>query len=280
MLSHTGPAQASFLDLKRPDPASDKSFFLCLPLHTRPPSRPSPPPRKWKCLILPFPPRFNPHFSLFHVHVLQGLSSEGNSHLGTVTWSVRVWIHVGKVQWNWFSGRLIAQALSHKWVLWVPFPPVFPRLTEQGIFGTVILKFPIGSSCDGHQEKWKGWWENNLLCPLWERSLLSEKATCTSLTHSTNNSRHLQTWNLPAKWLSPEKNAFLPLGTVKNHKSTRWKSPFDAFRSAVILITSWRNYPKFTHAEEHSLFWFVFAHSGLCSEPLCTLWDLQGLGRN
>lgn len=126
----------------------------------------------------------------------------------------------------------------------------------------------------------EGWWENNLLCPLWERSLLSEKATCTSLTHSTNNSRHPQTWNLPAKWLSPEKNAFLPLDTVKNHKSTHWKSPFDAFRSAVILITSWRNYPKLIHAKGHFVFWFVFVHSELCSEPLCTLWDLQGLGRN
>lgn len=120
----------------------------------------------------------------------------------------------------------------------------------------------------------EGWWENNLLCPLWVRSLLYEKATCRFLTHSTNNSRHLQSWNIPAKWLSSEKTAFLPLDSVKNHKSTCWKSPFDAFRSAVILIESWRNYPKLIHAKGHSLFWFGFVHSELRSEPLCTLWNL------
>lgn len=144
MLSHTGPAQASFLDLKRPEPVSDKSFFLCLPLHSH---------------LLPGLPHlqgmemfdsscssgFSLHFSLFHFQVLQVLSSEGNSHLGTITWSVRGRINVGKVQQNRFSGRLIAQVLSHKCLTWVLFSPVIPSLTEQGIFGIVIPKLPIGS---------------------------------------------------------------------------------------------------------------------------------------
>lgn len=34
-------------------------------------------------------------------------------------------------------------------------PPVLPSLIEQGILGTVILKLPIGSPCDGHQEQGK-----------------------------------------------------------------------------------------------------------------------------
>lgn len=143
---------SSFLDLKRPDPSSDKSSFPCLPLHTRPLSRLSPPPKKWKCLIPPFSSGFNAHFSLFHLHVLQVLSSEGNFHLGL--WKVGSMRE--KFNKNQFSGRFSAQVLSHKCPFWVPFPAVLPRLTEQGILGRVTLKLPIGSPCDGHQEQGEG----------------------------------------------------------------------------------------------------------------------------
>lgn len=80
-----------------------------------------------------------------------------NSHLGTVTWRVRGWINVGKVQQKGFSERFIAQVLSHKCLFWVPFffAPCASQGIEQGILGTVILKLPIGSPCDGHQEQGK-----------------------------------------------------------------------------------------------------------------------------
>lgn len=134
----------------------------------------------------------------------------------------------------------------------VPFPPVLPRLTEQGILGTVILKLPIGSPCDGHQEQGND--GERTTCGWGVYSVKNHQLISDSFN---NNSHHLQTWNIPAKWLSPEKTAFLPLDTVRTQKSTCWNSPFDAFRSAVVLIESWRNYPKLIHAKGHSLFWFV-----------------------
>lgn len=103
-----------------------RSFFPCLPLRTQPPSRPSPPPRKWKCLIPAFCPGFNPHVSLFHFHVLQVLSSEGNSHLGNITWSVRSWINVGKVKKKWVFRKIHCWGSVSQMPILRPFPPAPP----------------------------------------------------------------------------------------------------------------------------------------------------------
>lgn len=104
--------------------------------------------------------------------------------------------------------------LSHAYLFWVPFISCSSQLRWPESVGYHNLETSYRTSSWQALGARGGQGENKLLCPMQLMNLHSEKATCSSLTHSTKKSRQILTWKIPGKWLSPTTIAYFCLLTL------------------------------------------------------------------
>lgn len=196
----------------------------CLPFHTQPPSKSSPPSRASNC-VLPLVWLLLLLAILLPSASIHAALSWCLKEIPTLAQCIRAW-GTKKMGEGWnkraemslLEGRVqVLQyffVLSHKCLFCIPFISPASQL-----FWTVSVGYSnLDTSC--RNSLWQapgareGQGENKLPCPGRVMSFPSEKATCWSLTHSTKKSRQILTWEIPGKWLSPETIVYFGLMTL------------------------------------------------------------------